>query len=193
MEKEQPQLNFIRTGSNFMGENFIDKFIFFKKKESKTLLVKILVFGLVLLLLFFRVEFKEFIYLCVVQFFDFRQKYPFEINISQIISTLVVSTIPLSTYWIWIKIRKQKNLVTYLSILFLSFSLFVLFFALGLELMIQTAVDIQKENPLLPSYILIPRFPFSFDLLVILSGIMSILSLKLIYRNKKNTTHTNNT
>jgi hypothetical protein len=167
-----------------MSEQLIDDLDSLKKEEAKSDLVKILAFALLVLSLFLNVIGGKVVLLWIRQFYEFRHKHPDLISNNLIISALAISIIPLIAYRIWVKIPGFKNWKSYLFILLSAIILFVGFFVSGLELILQTGIDASEYNPLLPSYIFIPRFPFSFSLLFILSAAMSFLTLKLVFRKK---------
>jgi magnesium-transporting ATPase (P-type) len=172
-----------------MSEELIDHLDSLKKEQPKSHLIKILVFTLIFFSLFLNVVVGNVVHLWIVQFYEFRNKFYNLISVNLVVSALTISIIPFIAYRIWMKVPNFKTWKSYFFLLLSAIILFVGVFVLGLELILQTAVDYQKKNPLLPSYILIPRLPFSFDLLFILSAVMSFLMLKLIFRksNRKKT------
>ncbi len=167
-----------------MSQQLVDNFDSLKTEEPKSGLVKILAFALILFLLFLNIVWGKVIHLWIGQFYEFRNKYPDFINTNLIINALSISIIPLIAYRIWAKIPSFKKEGSYLLLFLSAIALFVGFFISGLELILQTGIDASEYNPLLPSYIFIPRFPFSFNLLFILSTVMSFLTLKLVFRKK---------
>ncbi len=167
-----------------MSEQLVDNFDSLKTKEPKSSLVKILAFTLFFFLLFLNVVGGKVIHLWIGQFYEFRNKFPDFISTNLIINTLSISTIPLIAYRIWTKIPRFKKEGSYLLLFLSTIVLFVGFFVSGLELILQTGIDASEYNPLLPSYIFIPRFPFSFSLLFILSAVMSFVTLKFVFRKK---------
>jgi hypothetical protein len=167
-----------------MSEQLVDNIDSLKTEEPKSHLVKIFVFALILFSIFLNITGGEVIHLWIGQFYEFRNKFPNFISTNLIVNTLSISIIPLVVYRIWIKIPSFKNEKSYLLLLLSTIVLFVGFFVLGLEAILQTGVDASEYNPLLPSYMFIPRFSFSFSLLFILSAVMSFLTLKLVFRKK---------
>lgn len=167
-----------------MNEQLIDDFEALKKEGPKSNLVKILAFALILFLLFMNMIGGKVIHLWIGQFYEFRNKFPDFIHTNLIINALSISIIPLGAYRIWLKTPSFKNWKSYLLLLLSAILLFVGFFVSGLELILQTGIDPSEYNSLLPNYIFIPRFPFSFSLLFILSAIMSFLTLKFVLRKK---------
>lgn len=105
------------------------------------------------------------------------------------VSMFFISAIPVIAYNCLIKRKnsKKNEIVSYLVLLLLAAGLFTLFFLLQMELLLEFARP-ARQNPLLPSYIVIPPFSFCFDLFFIVAAFLSLLSLRgLIYiSNKRN-------
>lgn len=105
------------------------------------------------------------------------------------VSMFFISAIPVIAYNCLLKRKssKKNEIVSYLVLLILATGLFILFFLLQIELLLEFARP-ARQNPLLPSYIVIPPFSFCFDLFFIVAALLSFLSLRgLIYiSNKRN-------
>lgn len=105
------------------------------------------------------------------------------------VSSFFISSIPVIAYNSGLKIKsaKQNGIAFYLLLLFLTVLLFALFFILQLELIFEFSRP-ALQNPLLPSYLVLPPFSFCFDLFFVVAALLSFLSLKgLIYiSNKRN-------
>ncbi|AEA45625.1 hypothetical protein [Fluviicola taffensis] len=167
-----------------MSEQPIDNFESLKTEEPKSDLIKILAVTITFFLLFLNVVGGKVVHLWIVEFYGFRHQYPNLVNLNLVVSALAISIIPLIAYRIWLKVPPFKTWKSYLLILLFAISLFVGIFVTGLELILQTGLDYSNSNPLLPTYMFIPRFPFSFDLLFMISAVMSFLTLKWIFRKK---------
>lgn len=103
------------------------------------------------------------------------------------VSMFFISAIPVIAYNCLIKRRnsKKNEIVSYLVLLLLTAGLFTLFFLLQMELMLEFSRPV-RQNPFLPSYLVIPPFSFCFDLFFIVAALLSFLSLRgLIYISSK--------
>ncbi|WP_300664308.1 hypothetical protein [Fluviicola sp.] len=105
------------------------------------------------------------------------------------VSSFFISIIPVIAYYCWLKrTNDQKNgTAFYLMLVLFTAGLFFLFFVLQLELIFEFSRPV-RQNPFLPSNVVVPPFSFCFDLFFIVSALFSFLSLKgLIYiSNKRN-------
>jgi hypothetical protein len=165
-----------------MSERLIDDFDSLNRTESTNRLVKIVVILSTLLFLILSLLYSFQIHILLGKYYEFRHKIVDVIRTNSIINVVSISLIPYLAYHVWIKKASLVKIRSYLLLLFFAIVLFIGFIVLGLELILQTALDYSNSNPLLPTYMLTARFPYSFILLFIFSATMSFLTLKLIFR-----------
>jgi|GEM_PF-4969028 len=167
-----------------MSEQLIDDFNSVKKVKPSNRLVKIVVIVSTLLFLIFSLLYCVHINIIIGKYYELRHKMVDVIRTHSIINAVTISLIPYIAYHIWIKKISFVKIRSYLLLLLFAILLFAGFLVLGLELILQTALDYSNSNPLLPTYMLSPRIPYSFILLFIFSAAMSFLTLRLVFREK---------
>lgn len=175
-------MSFIRIGK--MSEKLIDDFHSIKKVKPSNRLVKVIMIVSTLLFLIISLLYSFQIHAIIGKYYEFRRKLVAVIRTHSLINAVTISLIPYMAYHVWTKKTSFVKVRSYLLLLLSEVILFVFFLVLGLELILQTGVDYSNSNPLLPSYMLVPRFPYSFISIFFFAALLSFLSLKLIFRKK---------
>lgn len=167
-----------------MSEQLIDDFNSGKKVKPSNRLVKIVVIVSTLLFIILSLLYSIEIHIIIGNYYTLRHKLIDRISTNSIINAITISLMPIIAYHVWLKGSNFVKIRSYLLLLFFAIILFVGFLVLGFELILQTGLDYSSSNPLLPTYMLTPRFPYSFMLVFVFSAILSFLFLNLLFGKK---------
>lgn len=168
-----------------MSQQLIDDFDSIKKVKPSNRLVTIVVIVSTLLFLILSLVYSFQIHLLIGNYYVLRHQLMDRISTNTIINAVTISLIPYIAYRVWVKKISFMKVRSYLLLLLFEIILFVSFLVLGLELILQTALDYSNSNPLLPTYMNSPRIPYSFILVFVFSIGLSFLTLKLIFRTTR--------